>query len=156
MLSKWQLNKNQSPPLVNNVEAITKAKYLEDSAQITAGQPGEEVRELITFKGNVAYVELYLTSTDTTELKHAPKIVQISSLGEQEVYNLEVDGTHSYLDIHGILHHNCMDAMRYCSIMTLQAHNQRAPNVPSIETKKSDNPFENIIKRKRKTEESWT
>jgi hypothetical protein len=51
--------------------------------------------------------------------------------------------------------HSC-DAMRYCSIMTLQAHNQRAPNVPSIETKKSDNPFENIIKRKRKTEESWT
>jgi hypothetical protein len=49
-----------------------------------------------------------------------------------------------------------LDSLRYLICMTLQAHNQRAPNVPSIETKKSDNPFENIIKRKRKTEESWT
>ncbi len=47
-----------------------------------------------------------------------------------------------------------MDAMRYCTCMTLGKN--ITPIVPSHERKRSDNPFENIIKRKRfQQSESW-
>jgi PBSX family phage terminase large subunit len=50
---------------------------------------------------------------------------------------------------------HCMDAMRYCTVMTQKAHCQRVPMVPSDEKKKSDNPFENIIRKRKNTSEVW-
>lgn len=40
-------------------------------------------------------------------------IVGIEFAGYEDVYNMEVRGTHNFLINSGIIVHNCMDAVRY-------------------------------------------
>lgn len=41
------------------------------------------------------------------------KIVSIKRVQPEDVYNLEVEGTHSFVIQGGVISHNCMDEARY-------------------------------------------
>jgi phage terminase large subunit len=121
--AKWQKLPHYSAKklmrLVNIVEQVIKAKRQENSAQTTANPQQDGRQKLIRFQGNVAFVEFRSKLTNTQKSFAAPKsaelltVVSIVDLGEQPVYNLEVENTHNYLDAAGIVHHNCVDAIRY-------------------------------------------
>lgn len=48
---------------------------------------------------------------------------------------------------------HCMDSSRYCTIMTLGQNH--VPYVPRPEQRKSDNPFDSMIKRRKNQHEVW-
>ena len=52
------------------------------------------------------------------------KVVGIELDGVEDVYNMEVLGTHNFAVNGGLIVHNCMDAMRYF-VKTMQLANKR-------------------------------
>jgi len=108
----WHDVKRKLAP-ANNAAINTKVIFREVSVQTPANRQGGEHRELITFRGNVAFVGQCSPSTNTLRHQHAVEVVDICRLEHEHVYNLEVEDTHNYIDEHGIIHHNCADAIRY-------------------------------------------
>ncbi|MCF0247664.1 MAG: hypothetical protein HUJ86_03560 [Synergistes sp.] len=41
------------------------------------------------------------------------KVQKVERLGKDDVYNLEVEGTHCFAVEDGAIIHNCLDALRY-------------------------------------------
>lgn len=45
------------------------------------------------------------------------KVAKIEYAGKASVFNMEVEGTHSFVVNDGIVAHNCYDALRYLLVM---------------------------------------
>ena len=51
--------------------------------------------------------------TTSTRNPDTVKIAEIKLDGTEDVYNMEVPGTHNFAINGGLIVHNCMDALRY-------------------------------------------
>lgn len=55
------------------------------------------------------------------------KVAKIEYAGEQDVFNMEVEGIHSFVVNHGFVAHNCFDESKYffmmCPMATIE-HNK--------------------------------
>ena len=65
------------------------------------------------------------------------KVVSITSAGQADVFNMEVEGTHDYVVNGGFVAHNCYDATRYF----LMDHPMSATKKPQKEYRPYD-PFD--------------
>ena len=79
---------------------------------IIAKQRQDERPELIILFAFAKDVELNMKLTNTGNLITA-KVVAVQLDGTEDVYNMEVLGTHNFAVNGGLIVHNCVDAMRY-------------------------------------------
>lgn len=65
------------------------------------------------------------------------RIKSITYAGKADVYNLEVDGTHSFVIQGGVISHNCADEVRYmCMARPI------APKVKPVPIPAQDDPLD--------------
>lgn len=63
----------------------------------------------------VKSVEKYILQTNTKKQNTVKtvKVQGIENIGREDVYNMEVLGTHNFSVNGGLIVHNCMDSLRY-------------------------------------------
>jgi hypothetical protein len=83
-----------------------------DFVVIAVSLPGGDILVLMMSKEYALTVEGCLRKTNTPETGAVPLDVSPKSKGNQEVYNITVDGEHVYY-ANGVLVKNCSDALRY-------------------------------------------
>lgn len=72
-------------------------------------------------------------NTRRTNIKkpNTVKVVGVELDGIEDVYNMEVLGTHNFAVNGGLIVHNCMDAMRYF-VKTFRIATKRRDNAPLL------------------------
>lgn len=91
---------------------------MRNSAQTTASQNGEETTTLMTRQESASSVEKNSVPIDIAKQCVVEALVLhsivINEERNEDVYDLLVEGQHEYF-ANGILVHNCLDALRYCT-----------------------------------------
>ena len=64
------------------------------------------------------------------------KVKSVSYVGEQDVYNMEVEDTHDFVIQGGVVAHNCADECRYFCMM-----NPVSPRMPALPDDWHKNPL---------------
>ena len=60
------------------------------------------------------------------------KVAKIEYAGKKSVFNMEVEGTHSFVVNHGIVSHNCYDDTRYFLMARPIAPKKKRPYVEPV------------------------
>lgn len=64
------------------------------------------------------------TNMQPQNIARTARVIEIAEDGEEDVYNMEVDGTHCFAVNGGLIVHNCMDSTRYF-VNTIMRHKVR-------------------------------
>jgi hypothetical protein len=67
------------------------------------------------------------TNTQKRDSVRTVKVVAVEADGCEDVYNMEVDGTHCFAVNGGLIVHNCMDEIRYFCNTVLRRKVGREP-----------------------------
>lgn len=105
------------------------------SARTLASLLREDPRMSMTFEGNALCVGLSSAPTDTRGSRRAAptaglswvSVIAVDEGGEAPVFNLEVDGVHTFVVAGGIVTHNCIDSLRYALEPLIRARTNGTP-----------------------------
>lgn len=116
---QWEKENDLHNAPANVVERLSCLPIrIPNSAQTTASQNGEETTTLMTRQECASSVEKNSVPTDIAKqcVVESPVLhsIVINEERNEDVYDLLVDGQHEYF-ANGILVHNCLDALRYCT-----------------------------------------
>jgi len=114
---------------------IQKDKTKINSVQTTVRHNSEDCRELTMKQEYAKDAEKNLSATSTPKFgiveSNALEGIQLISVSEQEVYDLEVTEQHEYF-ANGVLVHNCMDATRYVILSEVLGRNKKYLDINQI------------------------
>ena len=72
------------------------------------------------------------------------KVLRVEECGRADVYNMEVEDTHSFVIQGGVIAHNCADEVRYmCMSRPI------SPVMPAEKKELRDDPLNQRVKRRR-------
>lgn len=70
------------------------------------------------------------TNTKKQNAVHLVGVAKIEIEPNEDVYNMEVMGTHNFAVNGGVIVHNCMDEVRYFTMTILRHKVGKAPYIP--------------------------
>lgn len=70
------------------------------------------------------------TNTKKQNAVHLVGVAKIEIEPNEDVYNMEVMGTHNFAVNGGVIVHNCMDDIRYFTMTILRHKAGKAPYIP--------------------------
>ena len=117
--TQWGKESDQHNAPANVVERLSCLPIrIRNSAQTAASQNGEETTTLMMRQESASSVEKNSVPIDIAKQCVVEALVLhsivINEERNEDVYDLLVDGQHEYF-ANGILVHNCLDALRYCT-----------------------------------------